>query len=317
MCNRGQTRCGLWAWRPTVETCRRRPRHASSTRRTWPPSAASPRASVRRSPPATPPHACRRAPTGTPPTCCGTSPACSGSGPGSSPHDPLRRPQSPSEPPRPPTYDAMLAAFAEHSAALVDALAAADPAEPAWHWAPTQTVGTSYRRQAHEALIHRLDAEQTAGLVTPLDAELAADGVLEALDVMYGGDAPDWGRIEAGPHHVRIDLTDLDRSIWTRPGMFFGTEPESGRSYDGPHVQVVSEPGGRPGGRRRRHRRRPGRLAVAAPGRLRRDGHRRPGGLRRPACGDRPAAGLSGPAGLRDGPAGRRSAPVSAPEGDR
>ena len=152
----------------------------------------------------------------------------------------------PPELPRPATYDAMLAAFAEHSAALADALAGADPADAAWHWAPTQTVGTSYRRQAHEALIHRLDAEQTAGAVTPLDPDLAADGVLEALDVMYGGDAPDWGRIEPGPHHVRVDLTDLGRSIWTRPGLFFGTEPESGRSYDGPHVQVVADPGTAP-----------------------------------------------------------------------
>ncbi|NPC99080.1 maleylpyruvate isomerase family mycothiol-dependent enzyme [Nocardioides sp. zg-DK7169] len=143
---------------------------------------------------------------------------------------------------RPTSYDGLLEAFAEHSAALVDALAAADPGEPAWHWAPTQTVGTSYRRQAHEALIHRLDAEQTAGAVTPPDPELAADGVLEALDVMYGGDAPAWGAIDPGPHLVRVDLTDLGDAIWTRPGTFRGTDPESGHVYDGPHLQVVADP---------------------------------------------------------------------------
>ena len=33
----------------------------------------------------------------------------------------------------------------------------------AWSWAPEQTVGFTFRRQAHEALIHRLDAEQAAG----------------------------------------------------------------------------------------------------------------------------------------------------------
>ena len=47
-------------------------------------------------------------------------------------------------------------------------------------WSDEQTVGFTFRRQAHEALIHRLDAEQTAGAVTPLDPALAADGVDEA-----------------------------------------------------------------------------------------------------------------------------------------
>ena len=95
---------------------------------------------------------------------------------------------------RPETYDALLAAYDEHSAALVDALERADPAEEAWHWSADHTVGASYRRQAHEALIHRLDAEETAGRSPPLDPALAADGVLEALDVMYGG-CPPWGTI--------------------------------------------------------------------------------------------------------------------------
>lgn len=146
-------------------------------------------------------------------------------------------------PARPATYDGLLAAFDEHSAALVHELAEAGPDAAAWHWAPVQTVGTSFRRQAHEALIHRLDAEQTAGDVTPLDAELAGDGVLELLDVMYGGDAPPWGRIEPSARLVRVELTDLGRSLWVRPGTFVGTEPESGTVYDGPHVQVVDPHG--------------------------------------------------------------------------
>ena len=60
---------------------------------------------------------------------------------------------------------------------------AADPDEPRpGTGRATDRVGTSYRRQAHEALIHRLDAEQTAGAaVTPLDPALAADGVAEVL----------------------------------------------------------------------------------------------------------------------------------------
>ena len=78
--------------------------------------------------------------------------------------------------------------------ALVDRARARPTRRPRpGHWSRRQTVGTSYRRQAHEALIHRLDAELAAGVrVTPLDAALAADGVAEVLDVMYGG-APAWG----------------------------------------------------------------------------------------------------------------------------
>lgn len=144
---------------------------------------------------------------------------------------------------RPTTYDGLLAAFDEHSTGLVDALAAADPEEEAWHWSADHRVGTSFRRQAHEVLIHRLDAEQTAGAVTPLDPALAADGVLELLDVMYGGEPPAWGRVETGAGFVRVDLTDAAESIWVQPATFFGTHPESGKVYDGPHVMVVPDPG--------------------------------------------------------------------------
>ena len=149
-------------------------------------------------------------------------------------------------PERPAAYDEMLTAFDEHSASLITELEAAGPEAEAWHWAPERTVGTSYRRQAHEALIHRLDAEQAAGTVTPLDPDLAADGVLELVDLMYGGRGPAWSRTEPSEHHVRLDLTDRATSIWVRPGSFLGTDPESGKSYDRPHVQVVANPATEP-----------------------------------------------------------------------
>ena len=70
------------------------------------------------------------------------------------------------------------------------------PAEEAWTWSDDHTVGFILRRQAHEALVHRLDAEQAAGRGHELDAALAADGVHECLDVMYGG-MPPWGVLGA------------------------------------------------------------------------------------------------------------------------
>src|SRR5512133_2637565 len=66
------------------------------------------------------------------------------------------------EPARPSSYDGLLAFFDESHAALVAELERADPADEAWTWSTEQTVGFTIRRQAHEALIHRLDAELAA-----------------------------------------------------------------------------------------------------------------------------------------------------------
>ncbi len=155
-------------------------------------------------------------------------------------------PEELEEPDRPATYDALLAAYDDYSAALVGELEKADPAEPAWTWSTEQTVGFTFRRQAHEALIHRLDAEQAAGQVTPLDPELAADGVEEALAVMFGGKPP-WGSFAGLPHFVRVDLTDRGESVWVQLGMFSGTDPDSDTTYtDEPDIDVVADPGTEP-----------------------------------------------------------------------
>jgi uncharacterized protein (TIGR03083 family) len=146
---------------------------------------------------------------------------------------------------RPAAYDELLTSFDEAHAAFVAALAAADPAEPAWTWSAEQTVGFTFRRQAHECLIHRLDAELTAGTVTPLDPRLAADGVDEALDIMFGG-TPEWGRFDPLPERVRVDLSDTDTQVWVQLGTFTGTSPE-GRAYTAePDISVVTDPGEEP-----------------------------------------------------------------------
>ncbi|MCW2796616.1 maleylpyruvate isomerase N-terminal domain-containing protein [Nocardioides sp.] len=148
-------------------------------------------------------------------------------------------------PERPDSYAGLLAAFDEYSASLVAELEKADPSEPAWTWSTEQTVGFTYRRQAHEALIHRLDAEQTAGQVTPLDPRLASDGVLETLDVMFGG-TPPWGLFIGIEHYVRVDATDTGESVWVQLGQFTGTDPKDDVSYDEPDIGVVPDPGTEP-----------------------------------------------------------------------
>lgn len=147
-----------------------------------------------------------------------------------------------SKPPRPAGHDELLASFDEYSAALVAALGAADPASPAWSWAAEKTVGFTLRRQAHEALIHRLDAEQATGAETPLDPALAADGVAELMEVMYGGAPPAWATFTPRGGEVLLDLVDVGAQVQVQPGDLIGTDPDSGEDVSGPHLVVIPEP---------------------------------------------------------------------------
>ncbi|HET6936997.1 MAG TPA: maleylpyruvate isomerase family mycothiol-dependent enzyme [Nocardioides sp.] len=150
------------------------------------------------------------------------------------------RPASPDDPrigkegaaPRPESYAELLTGFDSESHALATALEQADPEEVAWHWSGDNRVGTTYRRQAHEALIHRIDAELAAGVpVTPLDAELADDGVAEVLGVMYGG-APPWGTFTPTGETVAVHMSDTGTDLLVALGKFSGTDPEDGKTYE-------------------------------------------------------------------------------------
>jgi hypothetical protein len=100
-----------------------------------------------------------------------------------------------------------------------------------WTWAADHTAGFVLRRQAHEALIHRLDAELVVGEVTSLDPALAADGVDEALCVMYGT-APAWGSLAPQGTPGRVIATDVGRAWQVGFGRFTGTSPDTGNVYD-------------------------------------------------------------------------------------
>jgi uncharacterized protein (TIGR03083 family) len=158
------------------------------------------------------------------------------------------RPKGPDEypdPDRPGDHAGLLSFYDEQYVALVDALAGADPADAAWTWHPQhKDVAFIFRRQAHEALIHRRDAELAAHTISPFPSDLAADGVDEVLDVMYGG-CPPWGEFSGLPHYVRLDLTDTGDSVWVQLGRFHGTDPE-GIEHDEDDIHVVTDPGTEP-----------------------------------------------------------------------
>lgn len=135
------------------------------------------------------------------------------------------------KPDRPSDRAGLLRFFDSASALLQRTLAQTDPSVQVWMWDADRTVGYIRRRQAHEALIHRLDAELTVGAPTPLDPELASDGVDEAIRKMFGG-PPDWATLSTGSRTVLLQTTDTGLVLPLRANQWSGTSPNTGRTYD-------------------------------------------------------------------------------------
>jgi uncharacterized protein (TIGR03083 family) len=75
---------------------------------------------------------------------------------------------------------------------LLEMFERSEPGTPsATWWPPDQTVGFWARRMAHETAVHRTDAELATGTPTPIDPDLAVDGVDEILRIMLAGDWSD------------------------------------------------------------------------------------------------------------------------------
>ncbi len=160
----------------------------------------------------------------------------------------LTRSQAEERMPERPAGRAALSAFYEHASRdLGEILAATPPGTPAWTWSPDKTAGFIRRRQAHEALIHRIDAELAGGDRTPADPLLSADGIDEVLCVMYGG-APPWGTFT--PDHaktLRLSTTDTGDSWFVTLGWFSGTDPADGTARSEPDIRVAgSDPATEP-----------------------------------------------------------------------
>jgi uncharacterized protein (TIGR03083 family) len=149
-------------------------------------------------------------------------------------------------PERPSDRDGLLTFAARASRELAEILSGAPPETPAWTWATDHSVGFIRRKQAHEALIHRVDAELVADQRTRMDPALSADGVDEALRIMYAGALPGWATFTpiAG-RTLRIHATDTGDTWFVQLGRFTGTDPGGG-SHDAPDFHVTAEDSGEP-----------------------------------------------------------------------
>ncbi|MCL3859872.1 maleylpyruvate isomerase family mycothiol-dependent enzyme [Actinotalea sp. K2] len=132
-----------------------------------------------------------------------------------------------------PVADEPITGAARAGTALLAALEAHRPEQPCWSWHEAGgTVGWVARRQAHEALVHRVDAELTAGLaVRPPPVDLAADGVDEVLTVMLDG-VPAWGTFTPDGTTVVLRCSNHPDRWTVRLGRFAGTSPTTGTTHD-------------------------------------------------------------------------------------
>jgi uncharacterized protein (TIGR03083 family) len=125
--------------------------------------------------------------------------------------------------PKPPTDEAeLLGWFDEGAHALVTTLAGIDPGAPAWNFAgATPTAAFWRRRQAVETAVHRWDAQHAIGTASPVDDQLAADGIDEFLTVLapyrFGShDGIDIG----GSLHLHCTDVDGEWTIHTDDGLY-------------------------------------------------------------------------------------------------
>lgn len=139
-------------------------------------------------------------------------------------------------------------ALERHDAVVADlagVLAGLHPEDAAWTWmegAGESTVAAWARRMAHEALVHRVDAELTAGIaVSPVDVDLAVDGVNEVLTWMAGDPdvvAEDDGTVGAAGSVV-FDCGPVGWLVDIGDGSHVVTPVHAGASAD---VQISSDP---------------------------------------------------------------------------
>lgn len=140
-------------------------------------------------------------------------------------------------PQRPGTLAEMLQERARHTEDLCAQLTALDDDQARWSWwQPDQSVGFTRRMQTAEALMHRVDAELTAGLpLGPMSADAATLAVDHAIDVMHAWQPPDAAYDAVG----LLDLRAEDTGQWWRVeiGSWSGTNPWTGDPLDGHRVR--------------------------------------------------------------------------------
>jgi uncharacterized protein (TIGR03083 family) len=116
---------------------------------------------------------------------------------------------------------------------VVEALSDIDADTPVWNWSDDAAdTGLFWaRRMAHESSVHRFDAQAAHGVMQPVDAELASDGIDELIDMVAprvyrrDGIAGPTGTIaldssDDGSRYLGLEPTSLSRlEVLTAPAV--------------------------------------------------------------------------------------------------
>lgn len=116
--------------------------------------------------------------------------------------------------PEPPAGADVLPWFAEAQTIIQQRLDGIDPTTVHPSWAGPWTAAQWVRRLANEASMHRWDAYAAFGSPEPIDAQLAADGIEEVLDLF----APQrllFDELDAAGASMHLHATDVDHGEWT------------------------------------------------------------------------------------------------------
>jgi uncharacterized protein (TIGR03083 family) len=128
--------------------------------------------------------------------------------------------------------------------ALVPVLAGLDPDAETWHPFPIPKVAAVWpRRQAHETQVHAWDAEHAVGATSPLQPEIAFDGIAEYFQVIAPRVVARSGRAVPGGV-LAIDCVDVrERLIVRTPDestVLLERDPEREHEVDA-HVTGTAE----------------------------------------------------------------------------
>jgi uncharacterized protein (TIGR03083 family) len=135
------------------------------------------------------------------------------------------------KPERPDDRRALFSLFEQATETLLDAIGTTLGDTAVWTWGADQNVAFVTRWQAHEALMHRIDAELVTADATALDTQLASDGVEVALTIGYA-DVPPWSTFTPDGTTGLVTATDTRTSWSVALGRFTGTSPNTGKTYD-------------------------------------------------------------------------------------
>ncbi|HET6877413.1 MAG TPA: maleylpyruvate isomerase family mycothiol-dependent enzyme [Jatrophihabitans sp.] len=141
-------------------------------------------------------------------------------------------------PERPADHSGLMDLYERAREALIASLEQVGDDEPIWTWSSDHTGGFIKRRMAQEALIHRVDAEATVAELSPVDAALATDGILEGLQYFWGG-TPSWATWTPDGPIGRLHTTDTGARWSFRLGWVAGTSPGGTRYEHEPALELV------------------------------------------------------------------------------